>query len=285
MKQAQIIIISIVLIWALTSIILLRLQAKRIRGQAMQLAADEKKLAEAEQERLRANLLRAISHDLRTPLTGIIGNSLAYLENTDYLPSDEKDELVRNIYEDSNWLLHMVENLLTITHIRNQDMDIVTTEESLEEVVAESVQKFGSRHPDSQINVSIPEEFLMIPMDAILIEQVLINLCENAYYHSDSTEPIDLTVSHENDKVIFTVKDYGKGIPADKLNHLFDGAGDQISSDIYKGMGIGLAICKTIITAHHGTITGGNHDHGAVFTFTLPKNKEHYAKQDQCTLN
>ena len=280
MKHAQIIIISIVLIWALTSIILLRLQAKRIRGQAMQLAADEKKLAAAEQERLRANLLRAISHDLRTPLTGIIGNSLAYLENTRFFPSDEKDDLVRNIYEDSCWLLHMVENLLTITHIRNQDMAITTTEEFLEEVVAESVQKFENRQPDSRINVTIPEEFLMIPMDAILIEQVLINLCENAYYHSESSEPIDLTVSHQSDEVIFTIKDYGKGIPADKLEHLFDGAGDQISSDIYKGMGIGLAICKTIITAHHGTITGGNHANGAVFTFTLPKNKDHYAKQN-----
>lgn len=278
MKHAQIIFISIVLVWALTSIILLRLQSIRIRGQAMQLAADEKKLAEAEQERLRANLLRAISHDLRTPLTGIIGNSLAYLENTKYLPSDEKDDLVRNIYEDSSWLLHMVENLLTITHIRNQDMDIVTTEEPLEEVVAESIQKFGSRHPDGRINVSIPDEFLLIPMDAILIEQVLINLCENAYYHSGSTEPIDLTVTHQKDEVIFTIKDYGKGISEDMLDHLFDGSGDQISSDIYKGMGIGLAICKTIITAHHGTITGENHAHGAVFTFTLPKNKEHYAK-------
>lgn len=280
MKQTQFIIIFIVLILALASSILSGIQTFRIRRQTKQLAADEKKLAAAEQERLRANLLRAISHDLRTPLTGIIGSSLAYLENTNYLSPDEKDDLVRNIYEDSSWLLHMVENLLTITHIRNQELDIATTDESLEEVVAESVQKFSSRHPDSKLNVSIPEEFLMLPMDAILIEQVLINLCENAYYHSGSTEPIDLTVCHENDEVIFTIKDYGKGIPAEKLVHLFDGAGDQNSSDIYKGAGIGLALCKTIITAHHGTITGGNHEKGAVFTFTLPKNKEKHAKQN-----
>lgn len=280
MEEAQLIFLGVVLIWALTSIFLLRLQYQMIHRQSAQLAADEKKLAEAEQERLRANLLRAISHDLRTPLTGIIGSSIAYLENTEYLASDEKDALVRNIYEDSSWLLNMVENLLTITHIRNENLEITTTEESIEEVVAESVQKFRTRHPDCKITVAVPDAFLMIPMDALLIEQVILNLCENSCYHSGSQQPIDLIITHTQRDVIFTVRDYGTGISADKLDHLFDGAGGQSSSDIYKGMGIGLAICKTIIDAHRGTITGKNHEQGAEFSFTLPKKKEFHAKQN-----
>jgi len=244
--------------------------------QAKMIAEREKQLSEAEKEKVRANLLRAISHDLRTPLTGIIGNSITFLENQMYLSEKEKANIVTNIYEDSNWLINMVENLLSVTRIRDQDFCISTSEESLEEVVSETLQKMEKRHPECIIHVKIPDELIMLPMDAILIEQVAINLLENALYHSQSKDPIDFIVEDLGEKVTFTVRDYGVGIPDEKLEHLFDGRNyaNSCPENTHKGTGIGLAICKTIITVHHGTLTGKNHKHGAEFIFTLPKTKE-----------
>jgi len=237
------------------------------------IAEREKQLAEAEMEKMRANLLRAISHDLRTPLTGIIGNSSLFLENQEKLTQEDKKEIVTNIYNDSNWLLNMVENLLTITRIQGDNLGITTHEESVEEVIAEALQKLSKRHPDSAIQVQIPDEFIMLPMDAILIEQVTINLLENAIVHSGSHKPIQLIIENHPTNVSFTIRDYGVGIPQDKLKNLFDGTSYTPSqtSDARKGMGIGLSICKTIITAHQGTLIGQNHTEGAEFIFTLPK--------------
>lgn len=251
--------------------------------QAKTIAEREKQLSEAEMEKMRANLLRAISHDLRTPLTGIIGNSVVFLENQEHLSEQEKAAIVTNIYEDSNWLINMVENLLSVTRIRDQDLCISTNEESIEEVVAEALQKMERRHPECVINARIPDQLIMLPMDAVLIEQVTINLLENALYHSGSNSPIDFTVEDKGKEVAFTVRDYGTGIPREKLDNLFDGMDytNPQSVDTHKGMGIGLAICKTIITAHHGTLTGRNHKCGAEFTFTLPKTKEETFSQQK----
>lgn len=241
--------------------------------QAMVIAEREKLLAEAEKEKMRANLLRAISHDLRTPLTGIIGNSSLYLENGTNLSEEEKTKIIANIYDDSNWLLNMVENLLTVTRIRGDNLSVNTSEEPVEEVLAEALLKLHKRYPDTEIKTVIPEEFLLIPMDAILIEQVIINLLENAIVHSGTTKPIELIVKTDSEAVSFTIKDYGVGISKDHLNDLFDGTSYTPSqtADARKGMGIGLSICKTIVTAHHGTLFGQNHENGAEFIFTLPR--------------
>lgn len=241
--------------------------------QSEMIAEREKQLAEAEMEKMRANLLRAISHDLRTPLTGIIGNSSLFLENQERLNSDEQKEIVTNIYNDSNWLLNMVENLLTITRIQGDNFSIKTTEESVEEVIAAALQKINKRYPDTIIEVQIPDEFILLPMDAILVEQVTVNLLENAIVHSGSTRPLELLVENHPHHVSFTIKDYGNGISSERLENLFDGTSYTPSqtSDARKGMGIGLSICKTIITAHHGTIIGQNHAQGAEFIFTIPK--------------
>ena len=241
--------------------------------QAEVIAEREKLLAEAETEKMRANLLRAISHDLRTPLTGIIGNSSVFLENQDKLSEPEKHDIVSSIYNDSNWLLNMVENLLTVTRIKGDNLTINTSEEPVEEVISEALQKLHKRYPDVRIHAQVPEEFLLLPMDAILIEQVTINLLENAVIHSHSREPITLLVEDFPDCVSFTIRDYGVGLPERMLDNLFDGSTYTSSqtSDAHRGMGIGLSICKTIITAHHGTLVGRNHAHGAEFVFTLPK--------------
>lgn len=243
-----------------------------MKVQAKILSEREKMLMEAEKEKMRANLLRAISHDLRTPLTSIIGSSTVYLENQN-LGNAEKKELVSHILEDSNWLLNMVENLLSVTRINNETAKVAKSSEPVEEVLSEAVLRLKKRLPDAKVNVRVPDDFLMIPMDAVLIEQVLINLMENAIVHSKSAEPVECYVDSSDSQVTFHVRDYGIGIPPERLTTIFDGSSSttSTSTDGRKGMGIGLSICKTIISAHGGTICAVNHEHGAEFYFSLPK--------------
>mgnify|MGYP001069069487 CR=1 FL=1 len=155
----------------------------RMKDQAQKINETEKLLAEAEKEKLRANLLRAVSHDLRTPLTSMIGASSSYLENESTLSSPEKRDLVSHIYEDANWLLHMVENLLSVTRITDGISNTLKeTPEVAEEVLFDAVSTIRKRYPDYQIQVSVPGDFYVVPMDPLLIKQVIINLLENAYY-------------------------------------------------------------------------------------------------------
>lgn len=245
----------------------------RIKKQKLALEERERKLIQADKERLRANLLRAISHDLRTPLTSIIGSSSSYMEGAESLSPSEKLELISNINEDAHWLLNMVENLLSVTRIQDSGGEVRKTLEVVEEVVGEAITRVRKRHRNLSVNVDMPPHFLMVPMDAILIEQVLINLLENAFLHADSKQPIELIIQNQQEQVTFRIKDYGVGLDENRLETLFEGKYQSESTDSHRGFGIGLPICRTIITAHGGTIRALNHENGAEFIFSLPKEK------------
>ena len=250
-----------------------------ITKQNVQLKEQEHILMEAEKETIKANLMRAMSHDLRTPLTTIIGSSSLYLDQEKSMSDGDKRQLILNIAEDAQWLLNMVENLLSITRIQDERgiASVAKTEESLEEVISEAVIRFRKRFPDVPVRVSIPESFITVPMDATLIGQVINNLLENAYFHSESKGPIDLVAIPKGSYISISIKDYGKGIPPALLDTLFEGGGiyKNQTGDGHKGMGIGLSICKTIINAHGGEIHADNHEEGARFTFTLPDWREY----------
>ncbi len=233
----------------------------------------EQMLMEAEKEGMRANLLRAISHDLRTPLTSIIGASATYLENRTSLGEEEKRQLIQNVHEDGEWLLNMVENLLSVTRISDTGAAKINKSlEAVEEVIAGAISRLKKRIPDANVQVFMPDELILAPMDPTLIEQVLINLMDNAIRHSHSEKPIECRIFTQNGFVCFSVYDFGVGIAPERLATIFDGYNSNAngSSDSTKGMGIGLSICKTIVTAHGGSIEARNHQHGAVFSFTLP---------------
>ena len=231
---------------------------------------------EAERERMRANLLRAISHDLRTPLTAIIGSANAILENDSRLQEAERKELLENIVSDAEWLIRMVENLLTITRVGAQsnpsETRLITALEAPEELVDEAVRKFKKRFPEVPVSVSVPDEMQFVPMDAMLILQVLINLLNNAVKYTPPGSLITLSASREGDRVIVEVADNGPGVPDSDKPRLFDmfyTAGNT-RGDGRRGLGLGLALCKSIISAHGGVISvADNHPQGTVFRFTL----------------
>lgn len=258
----------------------------RMKDQARKIKENEKLLMEAEKEKLRANLLRAVSHDLRTPLTSMIGASSSYLENEASLPSEEKRELVSQIYEDANWLLHMVENLLSVTRITEGGANVLKkTPEAVEEVLFYAISTAKKRYPDLLVQASIPDDFLVAPMDPMLIKQVILNLLENAYFHAHSDRPIECSLDSGGGSVCIHIRDFGSGIAPDRLDSIFDAAPSAPSSaaDTRKGMGIGLSICKAIVTAHGGTIHARNHPDGAEFYFTLPKEELSLESDDQNT--
>lgn len=249
-----------------------------MKKQSMILAKQEKQLMEAQKEKMRANLLRAISHDLRTPLTGIIGNSESYLRMEGSMTDEEKRTIVENIENDASWLLNMVENLLSVTRINNTTAKVTKYIEPVDEVVSSAVARFRKRFPGAELRVFLPDRVVMVMMDAMLIEQVLINILQNAYTHAKSVKPVELRVTEDDKRVWFFVKDYGIGIDEKKIETIFDGEDylkDQDSkADGHKGMGIGLSICKTIVSAHGGDIKARNHNEGSEFYFYLPKEKE-----------
>ena len=231
---------------------------------------------ESEMEKMRANLLRAVSHDFRTPLTTIYGASSALIESGSEFTDEQKEKMLRGIQQDSQWLYRMVENLLSVTRL-DGDINLIKTPIALDELIDSVLIKFAKRYPDQEVEVELPDELVIIPMDAILIEQVIINILENAVQHAEGMKNLALNVKCNGDRVVFEVQDDGDGIPEDRLKHLFDGSllgdsSDEVSADCRprRNAGIGLSVCATIIKAHGGDISAYNSaEGGAVFRFTL----------------
>lgn len=229
--------------------------------------------AESQQEKMRANLLRAVSHDLRTPLTTIYGACSAIIENYDNLSREQRLRLLGEVREDAENLTRMVENLLSVTRINSSSVRIAKTPTVLEELIDATLVKFRKQHPCQEVAVQIPEEFVSIPMDAMLIQQVLLNLLENAVLHAAGMTKLSLTVSLERNLARFRVEDDGCGLSKSRLANPFSGYSgnsDTPADSSRHGMGIGLSVCASIINAHGGRITGENvPGGGAAFTFWL----------------
>lgn len=232
---------------------------------------------EAEREKMYADLLRAVSHDIRTPLTGIVGATNVLMEQDGELTAQQRVQLLRSTNEDAQWLIRIVENLLSITRVSAEESRVKKEPEPAEEVIESAVAKTRKHYQDVDIQVNLPDELVMVPMDPLLMEQVLVNLMENAVIHGE-TRIITLNLECDENEAVLTVRDDGQGIPAHLLPRLFDGsARSDRRSDGRRSMGIGLSVCRTIVQAHGGTIYGANnHGGGATFTVTLPmKGDEH----------
>ena len=250
--------------------------ALMISTMTTQIKRQERLRLEIERRAIRADLLRAMSHDIRTPLTSIVGNTAALLEDQGMLSPEQKHSLLLDVNEDAQWLIRMVENILSITRISGEDDRLATECEAAEEVAGEASRKFSKRFPDVKISVQVPDEVLLVPMDITLIQQVLMNLLENAVLHGEASQ-IQLRVVKEQDGACFVVEDNGCGISPAKLPSIFDGqlTTDHHSADGKKNMGIGLSVCYSIVKAHGGTMTAANRpDGGAEFRFTLPLEEE-----------
>ena len=227
---------------------------------------------EAERERMRSNLLRAVSHDLRTPLTSIYGACSAMIENYDDIPREKQLKLLDDVRNDSQWLVRMVENLLSVTRLDNRKIRIAKNETVLEELIDAVLVKFRKHYPNQKVQVTLPDTFVSIPMDAMLIQQVLMNLLENAVFHAHGMENLWLHVVLRDNKAVFTVADDGCGIPASRMKGLFSGLLDSEAptDNSRSNMGIGLSVCNAIVTAHGSELIAKNRpEGGALFTFAL----------------
>lgn len=238
----------------------------------------EKVKAESDKEKMRANLLRAVSHDLRSPLTTIYGSSSAIIDKYDNLSKEQILQLVDGINEDAQWLMGMVENLLSITKINNDNVKIIKSSTVLEELIDAVLIRFKKRYPYQKINVEIPDEFIIIPMDAVLIEQVIANILENAVKHAIGMTELSLTVKVKGNKAIFEISDDGCGIEKERLKTIFTGYFEKKNTPIDNqkhSMGIGLSVCASIIKAHEGSISVENRpEGGCLFRFSLDLEEE-----------
>ncbi len=227
----------------------------------------------AKNEQLRANLLRAISHDLRTPLTSISGNASNLLSNGDSFDRDTKQQLYMDIYDDSMWLINLVENLLAVTRIEEGRLNLRMSEELVEDVVKEALRHINRKSVEHSISFESEDEFLLAKMDARLIVQVIINIVDNAIKYTPPNSHIAIKAEKQGNKAVISISDDGAGIPDALKPRIFDmfySGANQIA-DSRRSLGLGLSLCKSIIHAHGGEIkVSDNLPQGTIFTFTLP---------------
>lgn len=228
----------------------------------------------AKNEQLRANLLRSISHDLRTPLTSISGNAGILLSSADEMEVANRKKLYLDIYDDSLWLISLVENLLSVTRLEDGSMRLRKNAELVDEVIEEALKHINRRRREYHIQVRQAEEFMLVKVDAQLIMQVIVNIVDNAIKYTPPGSDIIITASSHGDKVEVEIADNGDGIPDEAKPQIFEMfyTVNKGVADSRRSLGLGLALCKSIITAHGGEISVGDNDpKGTVFRFTLPK--------------
>ena len=228
---------------------------------------------QAENEKLRANLLRSISHDLRTPLTSISGNAGMLLSDLEKLDDDTVRQMCGDIYDDSAWLTNLVENLLAVTKIEEGRMRLQKQPHLVEEIVTEALQHIGRKQAEHTITVHHEKELLLARCDARLIIQVIINLVDNAIKYTPAGSHITITTKQNGQQTEISVADNGAGIPdseKEKVFRMFYSGSNPIA-DCRRSLGLGLSLCKSIITAHGGKIAvSDNAPTGTIFTFTIP---------------
>ena len=227
----------------------------------------------AKNEQLRANLLRSISHDLRTPLTSISGSAGNLLANYQKMDDSTRIQTFTDIYDDSMWLINLVENLLAVTRIEGGQVHLTQSVELMDEVVAEALRHINRKSKEHTIRVSSSRELILAQIDTKLIVQVLINLVDNAIKYTPAGSVIEIHTEAKEKWVVVSVSDNGTGIPDEQKARVFEMfySGANRVADSRRSLGLGLSLCKTIITAHGGTISvSDNQPSGAVFTFTLP---------------
>lgn len=227
----------------------------------------------AKNEQLRANLLRSISHDLRTPLTSISGNASNLLSNGPLFDAKTKEQMYADIYDDAMWLINLVENLLSVSRLEQGRMNLHLSTELIDEVVAEALRHINRKRAEYHFHVQSSDDYLLAQMDAKLIVQVLINILDNAMKYTPPGSDIEIGWKQEGKFIYISVADNGPGIPDQAKPHIFDmfySASNQIA-DSRRSMGLGLALCKSIVNAHGGEIVVSDHKpHGSIFTFSVP---------------
>ena len=227
----------------------------------------------AENEKLRSNLLRSISHDLRTPLTAISGNAGILLSDSESLPSETRNQMYSDIYDDAAWLYNLVENLLAVTRIEEGRMRLNTQPQLVEEMVSEALQHISRKKSEHTITVSHCDELLLAKCDARLIVQVIINLVDNAIKYTPAGSHIAINTKGECGCAVVSVADDGPGISDEEKERVFQMfyTGSNPIADSRRSLGLGLGLCKSIITAHGGEISvADNRPKGTIFTFTVP---------------
>ena len=233
---------------------------------------------ESARETIRGNILRAVSHDLRTPLTSISGAASVLLSSPEVSPQNVA--MLRDIKNDADSLIIMVENLLSITRIQDGNIPLKKHEEMLEEVAGDAILTTRRRFPECHVELDMSEDILFFPMEPMLVKQVMVNLLENAIRHSGDTQHITLRLFRQDDWAVVEVRDRGKGLSPDICQAVQAGKQleKKLSGDKSRGMGIGLSVCQSIIKAHGGFFVAGNNpEGGAVFRFGLPMEETNHA--------
>lgn len=228
---------------------------------------------QTQRESLQANLLRAVSHDLRTPLTNINGSVGILMGKDQTLKPEVREQLYTAIDDDTNWLINMTENLLVATQLETDRTKLKTAPELLEDLFQSAVRQLDRRARDHHISVDLEDQTLMASMNAGMIQRVIINMMNNAIQYTPKDSHIILSGTRRKDWVEISVSDDGPGIPDEAKKHLFDlfYTAEQGKPDSKRGLGLGLHLCQSIVNAHGGTITVSDHaPSGTTFRFTLP---------------